>query len=175
MSDGARAAATPPGEGGTLKEGGEQQQQLQAKTEGHAAAAASEGSLREFGEIVAPLEKASGKPLGGPGLERCRTAFQENPHGFRVCATDALQRALSPLGLLIRMVSDGDHRDVAPAAAPSSTKFHRAEGWVRNAGWQLELDSFNADLAHRDLDDLERQRLTRLYEQLRADAGEGAQ
>lgn len=173
------APAGPQAGGETFKEGGERrpkvEQQQQHKTEGQAAAAAA---AAKFEEIVTPLEKASGKPLGGPGLELCRTAFHENPHGFRVCAADALRRAtIHPLGLLIRMVRDEDHRDVAPPSAPSSTAFQRAERWVHNAGCQLEPADFLDELAQRfaDLDDLANQRLSRLYEQRRAGAGEGAQ
>src|SRR5207249_9390877 len=63
-----------------------------------------------FDAIVAPLEAAAGKRLNGAGLPACRAAFNENPEGFERVAGRALERASSnPLGLLIRMVRDGDH------------------------------------------------------------------
>jgi hypothetical protein len=75
----------------------------------HAAAAAG------FDAIIEPLEASAGKRLNGPGLQLCRAAFRENPDGFQLVAKDAHARALvNPLGLLVRMVRDGDHRQEAP-------------------------------------------------------------
>lgn len=162
--------------GETVREGGLQQLQQQQETEGPAAAAAaaSEASAREFASILAPLEDASGgKRLGGPGLELCRAAFRENPHGFRLCAAQALERATrNALGLLVRMVGDDDHRDVLPPAAPASSAFENAEQWVRRVGRQLEPIDFADELPRLfpEFDELGRQRLTRLYDHLRAEA-----
>jgi hypothetical protein len=84
--------------------------------ESHAAAA---GSVVEFNAIVEPLEAEAGKRLNGPGRVACLAAFREDPDGFSRVAEDALGRArVNPLGLLVRMVSDGDHLDEAPASSP---------------------------------------------------------
>jgi hypothetical protein len=168
----------PTGEprGETVREGGLQQQQQ--KTEGHtAAAAACEASAREFASILKPLEEASGKRLGGPGLELCRAAFRENPHGFRLCAKHALRRATeNALGLLVRMVDDGDHRGVPPPSAPASSAFESAERWLRRTGRLYEPSDFADELARLFSevvhDELARQRLDRLYDALRAEGGE---
>jgi hypothetical protein len=96
-------------------------QQQKAKTEGLAAATATQARRREFDEIVRPLEEACGERLAGPGRGPCWTAFGEHPHGFRACAAAALDRGKRPPGLLIQMVRDGDHRDVLPPYTHSST------------------------------------------------------
>lgn len=75
-------------------------------------------NAREFNEIVAPLELRSGQRFTDPGRSACIHAFNENPEEFRSCATRALLKGTSPLGLLVRMVRDGDHR--LPAAPPAT-------------------------------------------------------
>ena len=65
----------------------------------------------EFVALVAPLERAAGRPLSGPGRSKCMRAFKENPDAFARLTAAALERGrVNPLGLLIRMVSDRDHR-----------------------------------------------------------------
>jgi hypothetical protein len=98
---------SPPelnGNGGLAREQGMQRQaDISQERDRHAAAA-------DFAAIIEPLEVRAGKRLNGPGLRRCRAAYDENPDGFRLVAHDALERAVvNPLGLLVRMVRDGDH------------------------------------------------------------------
>jgi hypothetical protein len=82
-----------------------------------------------FEKAIGPLEASAGKRLNGPGLQLCRAAFRENPDGFRLIAADALARALvNPLGLLVRMVRDGDHRQEAPP--PPETDDERRVRWL---------------------------------------------
>jgi hypothetical protein len=70
----------------------------------HAAAAG-------FDAIIEPLEVSAGKPLYGRGRQVCLVGYEENPEGFRLIAEDAQARATrNALGLLVRMVLDGDHR-----------------------------------------------------------------
>lgn len=73
----------------------------------------------EFDAVVAPLEAIADeqgwKPLNGPGLRWCLSAFGENPEGFAVCAARAYARwrdgeSKQPLGLLCAMVRAGEHR-----------------------------------------------------------------
>jgi len=67
--------------------------------------------LDDFRLVIVPLERSAGKPLNGPGLRKCLKAFKENGPAFRRLADQALARAdRNPLGLLIRMVDDRDHR-----------------------------------------------------------------
>ena len=88
-----------------------QQQQQESEALKAAAAFANE----EFVELLAPLEARAGRRLNGAGRGWCLRAFTENPAGFAACVRDALERAeLSPLGLLVRMVRDGDHRLTTP-------------------------------------------------------------
>jgi hypothetical protein len=92
----------------------EQQQQQQEKERSSRAAAADD----EFEAILAPLEAEAGKRLNGAGRRWCRQAFTENREGLARCAADALERAHNPVGLLVRMIRDGDHLLPAP---PSSS------------------------------------------------------
>ena len=65
----------------------------------------------EFASIVRPLEDRYGRPLTGHGRLKCHRAFQENPESFRRLAERALEQAhRNPVGLLIKMVRDGEHR-----------------------------------------------------------------
>ena len=92
-----------------------------------------------FAAIIAPLEllAANGGPpeaFNGPGRAEALAAFRESPDGFRACVLKALQRAQSgksqkPLGLLVRMVRDGDHR-----AAPPDRGIAKALAWARASG-----------------------------------------
>jgi hypothetical protein len=82
------------------------------RAEQHAAAdpAAKLKLHAPFAEIVAPLEAVAGKRLDGSGLQACLVAFDESPEGFKRTAEGALDRGqVNPLGLLIKMVRDGDH------------------------------------------------------------------
>jgi hypothetical protein len=73
-----------------------------------------------FAEIVAPLEVSIGRRLNGSGRILCLRAFEENAHGFAACAGEALRRGReNPLGLLVKMVRDGDWNVPPPQAAPS--------------------------------------------------------
>jgi hypothetical protein len=82
---------------------------------GAAAASVSNPELAaEFAQLVAPLEKTSGRVLGEPGRQRCFSAFFENPEGFRRLVADAERRGTrNTVGLLVRMVQAGEHREVA--------------------------------------------------------------
>jgi hypothetical protein len=80
---------------------------------------ASQRRSSEFDPLVAPLEAMGDengpKRLNGPGLGWCVDAFNVNPDGFAVCCARALEAggsgySRSPLGLLCRMVRDGEHR-----------------------------------------------------------------
>jgi len=73
----------------------------------------------DFDAVVAPLEALAdehgAKRLNGPGLEWCLAAYEENREGFAVCASRVLARwdqgkSRQPLGLLCRMVRDGEHK-----------------------------------------------------------------
>jgi hypothetical protein len=87
------------------------------EAEQHAAASAS-----SFDEIVAPLE-AGTERLNGSGRGACLAAFNENPEGFARIAGEALERGRNPLGLLCRMVRDGDHlKDGQPTPRPRSSE-----------------------------------------------------
>ncbi len=69
----------------------------------------------DFAEAIGPLEARVGRHLRGAGRQVCLAAFAESPDGFRRIATDALTRArTNPLGLLIRMATDGEHRAPSP-------------------------------------------------------------
>jgi len=62
-----------------------------------------------FDETVARLENVVGRRLNGSGRALCLEAFNENERGFRACVDEALRRGqTNPLGLLMRMVRDGD-------------------------------------------------------------------
>jgi hypothetical protein len=85
-----------------------------------AAAAAAAGDAENFAATLAPLIEQAGRPLSGPGLALCVRAFAENPEGFQRVVEDLhrRRRVRSPLGLLIRMIRDGDHR--LPVPPPST-------------------------------------------------------
>jgi hypothetical protein len=70
---------------------------------------------RPFEELVARLEAAECDELSGAGLRRCRDAYQEHPWAFAnlVLKIERRADARSPLGLLVRAVTDGDHRRIA--------------------------------------------------------------
>jgi hypothetical protein len=71
----------------------------------------------EFSALVSQLESQAAKRLNGPGRSSCLRAFTDNPDGFARCVEEALARGRhSPLGLLVRMVRDGDHQLSAPEA-----------------------------------------------------------
>jgi hypothetical protein len=79
------------------------QQKEKSLEEMHAAAG--------FDAIIEPLEVSAGKPLNGRGRQVCLAGYEENPEGFRLVAGEAQARAArNALGLLVRMVLDGDHR-----------------------------------------------------------------
>jgi hypothetical protein len=89
-----------------------------------------------FAEIVAPLEVAAAAGLTGPSRVLCLQAFEENADGFRRCAERARQRAQrNPVGLLVRMVKDGDHRFAATGRNESErSQLERALRWAETAG-----------------------------------------
>ncbi len=71
----------------------------------------------DFDSVIAPLEVRASRALKDPGLTLCRRAFAEDAERFRLLAADALERGRNPLALLVRMVSDGDHRAPTPQSA----------------------------------------------------------
>ncbi len=77
-----------------------------------------------FDAIVRPVEAAQRFHLNGAGLGWCLRAFDEDVVGFERCAREALGRwqqgrCEKPLGLLCKMVRDGDyHRPPPVFAAP---------------------------------------------------------
>jgi hypothetical protein len=96
-----------------------QQLQQQSERSSYAASAERENEkegLTPFHAIITPLEELAGKPLGGAGRGLCAAACSENRDGFGRLVNDLLVRdgVRSPLGLLVRMVRDGDHRLPAP-------------------------------------------------------------
>jgi hypothetical protein len=94
----------------------------------------------EFAEIVEPLERLSGK-LNGPGRSDCIRAFAENRAGFRVCATQALATSLrrgyhSPLGLLVKMVREGQH-EVSASGGTANGRRPPCPECERGGGYHL--------------------------------------
>jgi hypothetical protein len=76
-----------------------------------------------FTEIVATLEVDNGRRLNGSGRELCLRAFTQNQVGFAACVNEALRRGRhNSLGLLVRMVRDGDWNvpQPEPPSSPSS-------------------------------------------------------
>ena len=72
-----------------------------------------------FAEIVARVEVVIGRRLNGPGRLLCLRAFEENEHGFVACVNEALRRGReNPLGLLVKMVRDGDWNVPPPETTP---------------------------------------------------------
>jgi hypothetical protein len=72
----------------------------------------------EFDQLVKPLERAGDehgpKRLNGWGLELCLAAFAEHPKGFAACVERVMAKYMRaeidfPLGLLCRMVDQGEH------------------------------------------------------------------
>jgi hypothetical protein len=73
-----------------------------------------------FAETVAKLEYGAGRRLSGPYRAVCLQAFEQNERGFRACVEAALQRAKqNPVGLLVKMVRDGDWNVPEPPPAPA--------------------------------------------------------
>ncbi len=71
----------------------------------------------DFDALVVPLERQVGRPLSGPNRTKCLHAHAENPDGFRRLVDEAGHRGrVNPLGLLVRMVLDGDYRMPEAAA-----------------------------------------------------------
>lgn len=117
-------------------------------------------SESDFDGLIAPLERKARQGLSGPGRSTCRAAFAENAEGFIACCERVLERtnSSSPLGLLVRMVRDGDHRvpavekESSAAAAPAAPSDGSGECFVcgeratiREAGqWFCERDSEHA-------------------------------
>jgi hypothetical protein len=92
---------------------------LKAKLAELPASKQASGRPPDFDAVVAPLEAVGddhgSKRLNGPGLDWCLSAFSEAPGGFARCAARAYSRwergeSRRPLGLLCRMVRDGEHR-----------------------------------------------------------------
>lgn len=82
---------------------------------------------QEFDAILAPLEARAGRRLNGRGRAACWRAYLEALDGFLGCAADALERGTKPLGLLVRMVEDGDHLLDVPASEDELLRRRMAE------------------------------------------------
>jgi hypothetical protein len=73
-----------------------------------------------FTETVAKLEYDTGRRLSGPYRLACLRAFEQNERGFRACVDAALRRGReNKVGLLVRMVRDGDWNVAPPPPAPA--------------------------------------------------------
>jgi len=71
----------------------------------------------------------------------CVAAFAESPDGFRACAAKALRIAHStPLGLLVRLIKDGEHRRTANLRATADTSFERWVKWATRTAPLLPSD-----------------------------------
>jgi hypothetical protein len=75
-------------------------------------------ALPTFHSLIAPLEQAGDehgpKRLNGWGLDVCLAAFAEYPDGFAACVARVYEKWTAgesdrPLGLLCRMVQQGEH------------------------------------------------------------------
>lgn len=81
-----------------------------------------------FLAAIAPLESLARKRLNGQGRRSAQAAFHANPDGVRLIIDDILERCRatprsirSPLGLLVKRISDGDHMAPQVAADPGAT------------------------------------------------------
>jgi len=99
--------------------------------------------LYDFAQSIGELEFQAGRfgprrRLTGRGLEMCRAAHEENPEGFDRLVWDVIARieeggVRSPLGLLVRMVADGDHRlELPPTQADLAAERARPPVPARN-------------------------------------------
>src|SRR5579862_4774015 len=75
-----------------------------------------------FDAVIAPLERHAGQRLNGRNRVLLQEAHLSHREGFERCASKAMRiSSSSPIGLLVKMVKDGDHRrplslgEVAPA------------------------------------------------------------
>jgi hypothetical protein len=71
-----------------------------------------------FAKLIEPLELATlpVRRLEGVNRRRCYRAFRSNPEAFESMCADALRRGRrNPVGLLCRMVLDGDHHSYGVA------------------------------------------------------------
>ena len=97
-----------------LARAGQRQQQQLKNDFLESSSRSSSSEADEFAEALAPLESKQGRRLAGTYRDLCAAAYEENPDGFRLVANDALERGFRPLGLLVKMVREGDHRASAP-------------------------------------------------------------
>jgi hypothetical protein len=100
----------------------------------------------EFAEILEPLEAEAGASLKGWGRRKCLAAFEAHPHGFQVCASEALGRGRNPIALLVQMVKEGDHLEALKTPAPKleavpSPPLPRGHGVCFNCGRESD-DAF---------------------------------
>jgi hypothetical protein len=94
-----------------------------------------------FEAIMAPLERATGQTLNGKNRQVCVAAFAESPDGFGACAAKALRIAHStPIGLLVRLVKDGEHRRTVNLRAADDTSFERWVKWATRTAPLLPAD-----------------------------------
>jgi hypothetical protein len=94
-----------------------------------------------FDAIVALLEEAAGQKLNGPIRALHFAEFEAYPDGFERCARKALKRGhTNPIGLLVKMVRDGEHRRHARSAAAGAPAkpLVRALAWAGGDGRMLE-------------------------------------
>lgn len=93
---------------------------------------------KDFAALVAPLELVVGQRLKGKPRRECEDAFAESPEGFARCVDKALVRAsVNPVGLLVKLIRDGDHR-FAPAATSGLPDRWRA--WAQCTAPRLSAD-----------------------------------
>jgi hypothetical protein len=94
----------------------------------------------EFAAAIAELERAAGEFLAGPGLGRCRSAFERDPDAFRFLVAKTLRRQASRslLGLFVRIVDD-EHRQVSErlarqrqSSAPGPRPVAGSSCWIDN-------------------------------------------
>jgi len=123
------------------------------------AEAGEEDEPAAFAELVARLESVSGRRLNGAGRAACLDAFAENEAGLCRVAADVLERGeRNPLGLLVRMVSAGEHRLAGEALEAQArergerTPEHEEElalAWAERDGAHYPPDAFEEELAGR--------------------------
>jgi hypothetical protein len=89
---------------------------------------------RDFAELVAPLEQASGRRLGDPHRQRCLEAFHRYPDGVREVAKHALADAESTaVGLFVYRIQNGWH-ELPPLPSVCHPDDHALERWLRSVG-----------------------------------------
>lgn len=108
-----------------------------------------------FDAVVAPLERATGQGLLGQNRTMLFEAFQDRRDGFARCAAKALGRAhTNPIGLLVKMVKDGEHRRAKRSLASGAPQspVEVALAWGKSTAPQLEGEHREQVLAEFRLD-----------------------